>query len=220
MLNPAAQTLQAVVAHTGGLGTSQKYFGAVEITQVEYPRLTDIETLTPAWQAIVKESLRTFQVSTQGRKFKPQMTVSRAELADSLLRSGRVTQYVAGTPLYTDVRDARTRNAVESVQTNETGKLFFDATSGGRFRPFDSASKLVTAVALVKAAGLENQASTAVLPANLTDAALIPAEYRGYVAVALQKGLVVIDNNKFNPDRPLTRLELSLGMVNLLHLGN
>ncbi|MBA3631499.1 MAG: S-layer homology domain-containing protein, partial [Acidobacteria bacterium] len=65
---------------------------------------------------------------------------------------------------------------------------------------------------------LESLTAVSNLPLSVADASSIPAEWRGYVAVALQKGLITIDGNKFNPNRALTRIELALAMVNLTHL--
>ncbi|MEQ1607207.1 MAG: S-layer homology domain-containing protein [Pyrinomonadaceae bacterium] len=70
---------------------------------------------------------------------------------------------------------------------------------------------------LVKAANLESQAASATLPLSMTDAALIPTAFRGYVAVALQNGFMTLDGNQFNPNRALTRLELARAVYALLH---
>ncbi len=215
--NPSPQNYRAVVGHSLALGTAQKYFGAVEITQVDYSGISDLQTVSPQFQPFVKEALRKSLILPQGSKFNPYFAVTRAELADSLLRSGRVLQYVAANPLFNDVRDLTTRISVESVQS-ET--LFFDAESGSDFRPFETANKLVTAVALVKAAGLEDQAAIANLPASVIDGNSIPATYRGYVAIALQKGFMTIDGDQFNPNRAVTRVELALGIVNLNRFVN
>jgi serine protease AprX len=217
--NPDSQSFQAIIQHTGNIGTTQTIFGAVETTRVEYPQLSDLQTLSPQMQAIVKESLRSFVMLPEGRKFRPESTVSRTELAETLVRGGGVPQYVAGSPLYTDVKDITTRSVVESVQSNPSGKLFSDASVGSAFYPNDSATKLITAIALVKAANLESLTTVSNLPLSVTDASSIPAQWRGYVAVALQKGLITIDGNKFNPNRALTRIELALAMVNLTHLA-
>jgi serine protease AprX len=215
--NPSAQNYRAVVQHSNNIGISQRYFVKIETTQIEFSGISDLETISPQMQSVVKESLRKFLVSAQGSKFHPNFTVTRAELAESLLRSGTVLQYVAANPIFPDVKNLTVRTAVESVHSD---KLFYDATNGYNFRPNDSASKLITAVALVKAAGLEGQTYSASLPSNMTDASSIPSQYRGYIAIALQKGFVTIDGNKFNPNRALTRVELSLGMVNLVRFVN
>ena len=116
------------------------------------------------------------------------------------------------------VRDEAGRGTVESVQGNPGGKLFYDASAGSRFGPNNAATKLVTAVALVKAAGLDSQAATSTLPISVIDGLTIPAEYRGYVAVALQKGLMLLDGNKFNASRPLTRIELAQALNAFINL--
>jgi len=118
--------------------------------------------------------------------------------------------------MFSDVRDLTTRNDVESVQSNPGGKLFYDASTDGRFDPNGTTSKLVAAVAFVKAAALSPQAATAQLPAGVLDAAAIPAELRGYVAVALQRGFITLDGNNFNAARGLNRLELAKAINALL----
>jgi hypothetical protein len=111
--------------------------------------------------------------------------------------------------MFVDVSDLATRGVVESVQANPGGALFYDAAAGGRFYPNESATKLVTAVALVKAAGLDNAAATATLSPSVTDYLSIPSQWRGYVAVALQRGFLTLDGSQFNPNRAVTRLDLA-----------
>ena len=214
---PSAQNYRAVVQHTGGVGTSQRFLGAIEITQVEYSGIRDLDSLTPQMQEVVKESLRTYMLSSKGSKFRPESVVSRSDLAEAFLRSGRVLQYLAASPLYPDVKDLTTRTAVESAQADN---LFYDANVGSNFKPNSSATKLAAAIAFVKAAGLANDASTAIIPANVLDAYSIPSQYRGYVAVAIQNGFVGLDGNYFNQSRGLTRVELANGLVNMIHFVN
>lgn len=218
--NPAAQAFRASVQHTGGVGTAQQYFGAVETTQAEYLQLSDLQNISINDQAVVKESLRSFVVLPEGKRFNPSSLVSRAEFAAALVRSGRIPQYMAGTPMFTDVKDLTTRNSVESVQTNASGKIFYDVTTGGAFRPFESTNKLVAAIALVKAAKLESLTSGAALPPTVSDSFSIPSQWRGYVAVALQKGLINLDGNSFNGTRAITRLELAKSILQLIKTQN
>lgn len=213
--SPVQGNWQAVVRNTFGAGTTQKFLGAIEITQVEYDQLKDIANLSAEDQAVIYESLRRFLMAPEGKKFRPERVISREELAAAIVRSGRVPQFVAAFPLYQDVKNLTSRNVVESVQSNPTGMLFFDANLGGHFKPNSSATKLVTAVALVKAAGLEELASSLTLPSTVTDAGSIPSEWRGYAAVALQKGWLSLDGNSFNPNRALTKLELARSIVKI-----
>lgn len=149
----------------------------------------------------------------EGNQFRANSTVSRADLAAVFVRAGLVPQFVAAVPMYGDVRDLTTRNAVESAQSNAAGKLILDISGGTNFYPYNSASKLVAAVAYVKAANLDNTAATSTLPLSVADASLIPAAWRGYAAVALQKGWVKLDGNSFNPNRAITRMELAQAIV-------
>ena len=95
---------------------------------------------------------------------------------------------MASAPMFTDVRDAYSRNAVESTQAFPSGSLFYNATPGRNFYPYKGATKLAAAIAFVKAAGLSSQAASATLPLTVSDASSIPTAWRGHVAVALQRG--------------------------------
>jgi serine protease AprX len=216
---PPTQTMRAVVSHTAGIGTNQNFYGSVQVSRVQFAALNDVQSLSPQMQTAVKDSIRSFVMLADGNRFRPFSPVSRAELAAALVRGGRVPQYLAANPLFSDVSDLTTRSAVESVQSFPGGKLFVDASNNGAFRPFHSASKLVAAIALVKAANLQPAAQISTLPLTIADALQIPGEWRGYVAVALQKGLLTLDGNGFSPNRPLTRVELAQALVKLNKLA-
>lgn len=227
--NPGTQTIRAAVSHTGGIGTPQTILGSLETTSVTYPDLTDLNGLPAGSVADARSAMLMSIMLPLGRRFRPTFTVSRADLAEALVRAGLVPQYVASAPLYADVQDNYTRNFVESVQKDPDGGIFDEiaaqrtfrearitAPSEARFYPDTSATRLVAAVAFVRAAGLASQAGTAQLPANVSDAASIPVELRGYVAVALQHGFLTLDGSAFNPSRGLTRLELAGALSDLL----
>ncbi|MEO7674201.1 MAG: S8 family serine peptidase, partial [Pyrinomonadaceae bacterium] len=207
--NPASQTVTSSVRHTGYAGIAQNVFGAVEVTRVEYPALLDLNGLSPVLLADAEQSLLANLMLPEGKRFNPLFAVSRAELADTIVRSGLVPQYRAGNPMFIDVRDSYTRNSVESVQSNPTGRLFVDVANGDRFYPNNSASRLIAAIAFVTAANLDAQAATTTLSVDVADALQIPPAFRGYVAVALQNGYLVLDGNRFNPNRSVTRIELA-----------
>lgn len=218
--NPQPQTLRATVAHTGNVGTTQKYYGAVETTRAQYGQLPDIQSLPPETQAIVKESLRAFLMLPEGANFNPYSSVTRAEFTATLVRSGRVPQYLAGAPMFSDVRGLVSRSAAESAQTNFSGKLIYDASDNGVFRPYNPTTRLVVAVALVKAAKLEHLTTTAVLPSTIRDSRIVPKQWRGYAAVALQKGFLSLEKSSFKADKPITRLDLAKAMTEFIKLTN
>jgi hypothetical protein len=105
---------------------------------------------------------------------------------------------------------------VESAQANPGGSLIIDASAGGKFYPNNSTTKLVAAIAYVKAAQLDSLASSTSLPLTISDASLIPSQWRGYVAVALQRGFIRLDGNAFNASRPITRIELAQALNALI----
>ena len=211
---PASQNYSAGIKHSA-LGTAQNVNGIVEITQVEYPQLGDLSSLSPELAAEAERSMLSNILLPEGRGFRPDWAVSRSELAAAFVRAGLVPQYVGSRPRYIDVRDIYTRNVVESIQLGTRGRLVHDA-EGDRFWPHNSASRLVAAVALVRAADLESAAKTAVLPLGIQDAAEIPAQWRGHFAIALERGLIRLHGNRANPGRAMTRLELAQSINTLI----
>lgn len=219
--NPTSQIYNAVVRHTGNIGTPQEFFGAIETTQFEISQIQDIQDLPSADQNIVRESLGSFMMLPAGNEFRPNYVVNRAELAESFIRSGFVSQYVAGNPMFTDVKNLSARNAIESVQNNPDGSLFYDSSNRNYFNPYQNANKLVSAVAFVIASDLDTQQNltTATLPVTITDAYTIPNNLRPYVAIAIKNDLIKLDGNKFNFNRPITRLELAKALIRLKNLA-
>src|SRR5262245_57953524 len=217
--NPAPGTWRVRLTHTL-IGTPQDFIGTLETTHAEYPPLDDISGLTTAAKGDVYQNLRSFVMATSGAHFRPQFTVSRYDLASALVVGGRVPQYMAGSPRFTDVTNRVTRNIVESVQSAPGGPLFTDAPLGGSFRPNDRATRLTSAVALVRAAGLRSQAeSLAGTSLPLTDPASIPSSLRGYVKVALDRGLMTADGAVFRPNDAMKRFELARSMAGMARLA-
>jgi hypothetical protein len=217
--NPTPGTWRVKLSQTL-LGTPQAFVGTLETTHAEYPPLSDISGLTTTQKADAYQSLRSFVMATSGANFRPQFTISRFDLASALVAGGRVPQYMAGQPRFTDATNRVMRGMVESVQAAPGGPLFNDAPAGGAFRPNDRATRLIAAIALVRAAGFRSLAESqagASLP--LTDATSIPSNQRGYVKVALDKGLMTADGNVFRPNSAMTRIELAHAMAGLARLA-
>jgi serine protease AprX len=218
--SPASRIFRSEVRNTLPAGTAQTYVGAVEVSTVEYPQLRDFGNLSNQDQQIVLESLRSFLILPAGEKFKGNSAISREDLATAIVRSGLVPQYVAPSNMYSDVRDLATRSVIESVQTNPGGKIFADTESGNKFKPNKSVSKVIAAVALVRAANLEHLVGTITLAPTIADITTIPDQYKGHVAVALNKGLLALDGSGFNPNRSITRLELAKALVSIKNRSN
>ena len=217
---PASGTWSARVRQTTSLvGTPQPFSGALEVTRVEYPTMVDISGLSATELADIYQDLRSFVMSPFARRYRPDFTVSRFDLATALVLGGRVPQYLPVQPRYTDVRDAAMRIMVESAQAAPGGALFPDASPGGQFQPNARATRLAAAIALVRAVGLRSEADAqagSVLP--FLDASSIPSAQRGYVKVALARGLLNVTGMYFYPQNPLARVELSHSMVTIANI--
>ena len=207
---PAAGAMRIKVRNTlGALGTSQQFYGVVEIDRAGYKRMTDVDALNSSLRDEVYQSLRSFTMWPIGSRFRPDFGVSRADLATAMVMSARVPQYLPGQATYMDVRDASTMLFVESVQASPTGALFIDVNKGDQFRPTESVKRLAAAVALVRAAGLRSEAEAkAGTPLVYLDASGIPSELKGYVSVAVSSGLLQADTT-FRPNGTFTRADLA-----------
>jgi serine protease AprX len=210
LVAPAPGAWRLSVRNTlGALGTAQPYVGVLDVGRARYARMSDLDYLSGALREDIYQNIRTFTMWPVGSRFRPEQTISRLDLATALVAGARVPQYLAGRPVYNDVADSGSRLFVESVQASPNGALFTDAAPGGRFRPYDNVTRLTAAVALVRAAGLRTEAETkAGTPLAFLDARNIPSELRGYVSVAISKGLLQGDS-LFRPDTAVTRAELA-----------
>ncbi|HEY3315059.1 MAG TPA: S-layer homology domain-containing protein, partial [Bacillota bacterium] len=72
------------------------------------------------------------------------------------------------------------------------------------------ATRLEVTVMLIRALGLEEQAMAHTgATLTFTDLAAIPPSLLGYVALAVEKGIVTGANNTFQPNKPVTRAEMA-----------
>ena len=220
---PLAGAWRMTVKNTLGLaGTAQEFTGVLETAHAEYAPLNDIATLSAQQREDVYQSLRTFTLEPAGHNFRPGFYATRGDLAAALVIGGRVPQYLPAAPTYRDVRDQTTMLFVESAQKSPRGALFPNAAAGDSFSPNANVDRVTAAIALVRAAGLQAEADAHANDAllSLTDASKIPAGMRGYVYVAVSRGLLANDQMTFRPLAPLTRLELAHAMAALQNLLN
>ncbi len=197
---PTSGMWKAVISNTlGPAGTSQTYSGVLELTSALYAPMMVMAPI--------------------GQRFRPNFAVTRADLAGALVLGARVPQYLPGQSNYTDVRDRATMLFVESAQASPNGSLFPNVTPGGPFQPDGSVDRLTAVIALVRAAGLRTQAESGTYTLTYTDAASIPSSLRGYVAVAVQNGLIRTNGITFDPQGAFTRLDLSHAMVRIAALA-
>jgi serine protease AprX len=201
-------------------GTPQPFTGLMQVTRVEYAPLQDVAGLSTAQRADIYQALRTFALAPYGQYFRPGYAVTRADLAAALMTGAGVPQYLPSKPTYTDVTDATTAIFVESAQAAPNGALFINTPAGGAFRPLDSVDRLTAAVAMIRAAGLRAEAEAKnSQPLAYADALGIPSNLRGYVTVAIDRGLLTIEGGKFRPNSTLTRIELAHALVSIQKLA-
>jgi len=217
---PTDNTWKVRIAETpGSLTTIQGYIGVVQATTARYATLSDISTLDNASVTEIYQNFRSLVMAPIGQRFRPGFAVTRSDLAAALVLGARVPQYLPGQSNYTDVRDRATILFVESAQASPNGSLFPDASPGGPFQPDLSVDRLTAVIALVRAAGLRPQAESGTYTLTYTDAASIPSSLRGYVAVAVQNGLIRTSGTTFNPQGAFTRLDLSHATVRIATLA-
>jgi hypothetical protein len=174
--------------------------------------LSDAGGLDPASLASIYQSFRLLTMSPFGPRFRPSFAVTRGNFAAALVQGARVPQYLPGQSHYTDIRDRATMLFVESAQASPTGSLFPGINTGGAFQPDATVDRLTAVVALVRAAGLRQQAESGSYTLTYLDAASIPASLRGYVAVAVQNGLIKDSGVNFYPQGTFTRVDLARAM--------
>jgi len=214
---PQAGTWRARVSNTFSLiATPQQFEGVFSTAHVEYAQVSDVSGLDASTAENIRRSMRALAMWPDADGlFRPAGAVTRSELAGAMVAGARVPQYVPNTPSFLDVTDSATMNFAEAAMP-----LFPDAVRGGSFYPDAQASRLVAAVVLVRAAGLRAEADAkAGVALTYTDAASVPWKYRGYVQLAVEKGLMSA-TTQFNPNAPLTRAELARGVATILRMNS
>ena len=199
---------------TGGTG-SQVFYGVFQTVTARYASLSDLSSLDASSVSEVNQSFRSLVMSPIGTRFRPTFAVTRGDLAKALVLGGRVPQYLPSASSYPDVRDNATMLFVESAQASPSGALFPSIAAGSNFQPDGTVDRLTAVVALVRAAGLKQQAESGTYTLPYTDALSIPASLRGYVAIAVQNGLIRPNGAAFNPSGAFTRIDLAHAMSHL-----
>ncbi len=173
------------------------------VTQIKYilPNIPDIVGHTK--RAEIEAALKNRVIDTYpDGNFYPDQTVSREDLARSMVLNSSLRQTLSSSPKFTDVTGDLARIA-EAVTANGSTLRDFNFVPGGvvnssgnTFNPAGSVNRLDLAVALVRALGHDaaarNLANSTVMfeGTPLSDNHEIPAALRGYVQLAIDKGLL------------------------------
>jgi serine protease AprX len=126
-------------------------------------------------------------------QFRPDDKLTRIELGRALMFSAHVMQYVPSSPSFTDIAQNSSEQLIAESLKRE-GVMGQD--TGLSFGPNNKVNRLEEAVALVRALRLDAQArglansNVTSGGQTVTDNAQIPGALRGYVQIALDKGLL------------------------------
>ena len=208
------------------------------VTQIRFilPNISDIQG--HANQASIESAIRARLIDTYADgTFRPDASITREDLVRSLAQNTSLRQTVGAAAKFSDVSGDLGLFA-ESVTAKGSTLRDFDFVPTGMmtagaatFNPAGLANRLDVAVAFVKALGHDAQAralagSTVTFNgAALTDNAQIPSSLRGYVQIAINKGLfeafpaeirqiapgqfIAVPGPRFEPTSPVTRATLA-----------
>lgn len=210
--------------------------GTVMQTRFILPVISDIQGHPQ--QAAIESALklRLIDTYTDGT-FRPDSSVTREDLARSLALNTSLRQTLGSTSKFTDVSGDLRLFAEYSTARGSSNRDFdfvptgMISVSGATFNPSGSVNRLDLAVALVKALGHDGAAralaNTTVTYQGtaLTDNSQIPGALRGYVQLAIDKGLfeafpaevrqvapgqfIVVPGPRFEPATTVTRATLA-----------
>lgn len=172
------------------------------------PAITDIQN-HPA-QAEIQLAILNRRIDTLAdNSFQPDAQVTREDFARALVLNTPLRQSPDAQPKFTDVTGDMEAIAEAVTSRGATLRDFYTSenslapaglmsAAGSSFNPTGTVSRLDLAVALVRALGLDTEArakaNTPVIDPTtgqaLIDNAQIPNELRGYVQIALDKGLL------------------------------
>ncbi|HEX9962292.1 MAG TPA: S8 family serine peptidase, partial [Pyrinomonadaceae bacterium] len=209
--NPEAGTWTLEVRGARGLTAAPQASSPIQIampgpvdgnvTQIKYtlPNIADIQGHPQ--QAAIEAALknRVIDIYADGT-FKPNDTVTREDFARSLVLNTSLRQTLSATPRFGDVSGDLARIA-EAVTANGSTLRGFNYVPDGlmtgddNFYPDGAVTRIDMAIAFVRALGYDTQARNLAntdVTSNgtvLSDNGQIPAELRGYVQIALDKGM-------------------------------
>ncbi|HLL75352.1 MAG TPA: S8 family serine peptidase [Pyrinomonadaceae bacterium] len=228
---PAAGTYTARVSaglNGAGILFDQPYRLKVVTYAFDPNEAADVAHLDAATRQKVFRLLYDRVMFASDGAFRPDSALTRMELARALFTAAHVMQYLPNRPSFSDLAP-NTADALVAESLRRDGIMGAGVAS---FGPAAEVSRLEQAVALVRALGLDAQAralagtDVKVGSQTVTDNAQIPSALRGYVQLALDRGLMetfpletrqvyngqfiqvtIIPGPRFEPERVVKRSE-------------
>jgi serine protease AprX len=236
---PAEGTYTASVS-SGLAGFGQPLDQSYRITVTHYlyypNQVPDLTGLDDATRINALRLVYDRIMSADGGAFRPADALTRKELARAVMLGARVMQYLPAKPSFTDIA-ANTPEALIAESLKREGVMGLD---GSAFGPAASVNRLEEAVALVRALRLDAQAkalaNTTVTSGGqpLIDNAQIPGALRGYVQLAIDRGVLqafpaeireiapgqyqAIPGPRFEPARIVKRADFINPMVKVINI--
>ena len=179
--------------------------GTITLQQFNLAPVPDIQN-SPVKAQITQAIVSRLIDTMANGNFDPNRNVTRSDFANTMVTNSALRQSLADTPEFTDVTGAPEAIAeavtamgpsLRDYDFNHTGLL---SSSGGAFSGGSAVSRLDVAIALVKSLG-QDDAAKALAGTDVTvsyngqtltlaDESQIPAADRGYVQIALNRGLL------------------------------
>lgn len=218
----------------GGVVAEQPYTVTIRHYLFDPNHLADINGLDSTTRTNVYRLVYDRVMNLEGGFFRPDQALTRSELGRALLFGARVPQYIPDQLSFTDVA-AGSPDSLFAESLRREGVMGLD---GSTYGPSAQVVRLEQAVAMVRALRMDAQAKalagTTVMSGGepLTDNSQIPSALRGYVQIALDKGLmqafpaeiiqpapgqfIAVPGPRFEPARTTTRAEFVPSMVKLI----
>ncbi|HEX7318670.1 MAG TPA: S8 family serine peptidase [Pyrinomonadaceae bacterium] len=232
---PGTYTVQVSAGVAGfGVVAEQPYYVLTRHYLYNPSEVADVSALDAGARTGALRLVYDRVMSADGGLFRPDDVLTRAELARALMLGARVPQYIPNRPSFTDLVTG-TPEALFAESLRKEGVM---GTSVTTFGGSAQVNRLEQAVALVRALRLDKDAKalagTTVTTGGkaLTDNADIPSAMRGYVQLALDRGLlqaypaeirqlgpgqfVAVPGPRFEPARTVRRGEFVPAMVKLI----
>ena len=229
-------TVEVSANFGAGSPTDQPYVVTLRSYTFDPAQVADAAALDPGVRAGVYRLVYDRVMSADGGLFRPDDVLTRGELGRALMLGARVPQYIPNRPSFTDVA-AGSPDALFAESLRKEGVM---GTSGTAYGAATQVSRLEQAVALVRALRLDKEAKAlAGTTVNvggkaLSDNADIPSAMRGYVQLALDRGLlqaypaeirqvapgqfVAVPGPRFEPSRAVKRAEFVPAISKLVSL--
>jgi len=202
----------------------QKFYLRQETAVAVVTAYADVATLPPDDLDVVTRAVSRNVMIGRGDVFDAYDGLTRGELARALALAAGSPQRIPSDASFDDVIASDPLYPyVESVAGARARRELISPRILGRFRPNFDVTRLDFAVALVRGAGLEAEAQDrAGESLGFVDQGKVPFSLRGYVAVALDRGLIDIVRvdgfTKFDPKGDVPRVAAARFLLRLLEL--